>query len=106
MYTIEVKDRGQHVVVLCPTLDSAKVWIYRRLINYMREDVANDLGLSTMAEITQHYAEEFEELRKLREDAVVNERFCTYRTTEYKLRQASEKEVVGELLDKIKSIEL
>lgn len=99
MYTIEVKDRGQHVVVLCPTLDSAKEWIYRRLIYYMREDVANNLGLSTMASITQHYAEEFEELRKLREDAVANERFCNYRTTEYTLRQASKKETVGELLN-------
>lgn len=93
MYAIEIKDRSEHVVVVCPTLSSAKDWIYTQIINYMREDVAKDLNLSTMYEITQHYADELEALRKLREDAAINKRFCTYRSKEYRLRKATEGDI-------------
>ena len=84
MYSIEVKDNSkERVVVLCPSLISVKEWIYTQLLRAMREDVAMNVTLATMREISATYTTQLINLDEFDEDELATGVFSTYHDTQY-----------------------
>lgn len=83
MYTIEVKDISKEkVYIVCPSLISAKDWIYTMLLRAMREDIALDVCAPTMREILSHYTTQIINLDDFDDEVGLNT-FSTYHDTRY-----------------------